>query len=202
MQAFVVVFNNFPKWQWGTLPEKYCENPYLSLDKEHVFADFTKYKSNEENDNIFDQEVPENQQDDKAVVPHQKMKGIESQIRQAAIICREKFKGLTSLTCNIEDVSVLNELNRSLEILLGKLSTFQTIDEKENSSQTLINQQSSKKQLQTSFGNYLPLPVHPKKRRFQNRVGEFASMVQKHYKVQVPVDSVLAKRSKTKSTLK
>ena len=187
------------------MPEKYRENPHLSLDREHVFADFTKYKSGEENHNIqIGQDVPGNQQDGKAGVPNQKVKGIESQIRQEAVTCREKLKGLTSLTYNIEDVSALKELNSSLEMLLIKFTTFQTTDEKENSlqKQTLIKKQSGKKQLKSSFGNYLPLPVRPKKKRFQNRVGEFASMMQKHYKVQIPVDGVSVKTSKTKSSLK
>ena len=187
---FFAIFDHYPKWQWGSLPEKYRENPHLSLDREHVFADFTKYKSGEENHNIqIGQDVPGNQQDGKAGVPNQKVKGIESQIRQEAVTCREKLKGLTSLTYNIEDVSALKELNSSLEMLLIKFTTFQTTDEKENSlqKQTLIKKQSGKKQLKSSFGNYLPLPVRPKKKRFHNRVGEFASMMQKHYKVQIPV---------------
>ena len=45
---FFAIFDHYPKWQWGSLPEKYCENPHLSLDREHVFADFTKYKSGED----------------------------------------------------------------------------------------------------------------------------------------------------------
>ena len=187
------------------MPEKYRENPHLSLDREHVFADFTKYKSGEENHNIqIGQDVPGNQQDGNAGVPNQKVKGIESQIRQEAVTCREKLKGLTSLTYNIEDVSAFKELNSSLEMLLIKFTTFQTTDEKENSLQiqTLIKKQSGKKQLKSSFGNYLPLPVRPKKKRFHNRVGEFASMMQKHYKVQIPVDGVSVKTSKTKSSLK
>ena len=108
------------------------------------------------------------------------------------------------MTYNIEDVSALKELNSSLEMLLIKFTTFQTTDEKENSlqMQTLIKKQSGKKQLKSSFGNYLPLPVRPKKKRFHNRVGEFASMMQKHYKVQIPVDGVSVKTSKTKSSLK
>ena len=202
---FFAIFDHYPKWQWGSLPEKYRENPHLSLDREHVFADFTKYKSGEENHNIqIGQDVPGNQQDGKAGVPNQKVKGIESQIRQEAVTCREKLKGLTSLTYNIEDVSALKELNSSLEMLLIKFTTFQTTDEKENSlqKQTLIKEQSGKKQLKSSFGNYLPLPVRPKKKRFHNRVGEFASMMQKHYKVQIPVDGVSVKTSKTKSSLK
>ena len=202
---FFAIFDHYPKWQWGSLPEKYRENPHLSLDREHVFADFTKYKSGEENHNIqIGQDVPGNQQDGKAGVPNQKVKGIESQIRQEAVTCREKLKGLTSLTYNIEDVSALKELNSSLEMLLIKFTTFQTTDEKENSlqMQTLIKKQSGKKQLKSSFGNYLPLPVRPKKKRFHNRVGEFASMMQKHYKVQIPVDGVSVKTSKTKSSLK
>ena len=202
---FFAIFYHYPKWQWGSLPEKYRENPHLSLDREHVFADFTKYKSGEENHNIqIGQDVPGNQQDGKAGVPNQKVKGIESQIRQEAVTCGEKLKGLTSLTYNIEDVSALKELNSSLEMLLIKFTTFQTTDEKENSlqKQTLIKKQSGKKQLKSSFGNYLPLPVRPKKKRFHNRVGEFASMMQKHYKVQIPVDGVSVKTSKTKSSLK
>ena len=202
---FFAIFDHYPKWQWGSLPEKYRENPHLSLDREHVFADFTKYKSGEENHNIqTGQDVPGNQQDGQAGVPNQKVKGIESQIRQEAVTCREKLKGLTSLTYNIEDVSALKELNSSLEMLLIKFTTFQTTDEKENSlqMQTLIKKQSGKKQLKSSFGNYLPLPVRPKKKRFHNRVGEFASMMQKHYKVQIPVDGVSVKTSKTKSSLK
>ena len=202
---FFAIFDHYPKWQWGSLPEKYRENPHLSLDREHVFADFTKYKSGEENHNIqIGQDVPGNQQDGKAGVPNQKVKGIESQIRQEAVTCREKLKGLTSLTYNIEEVSALKELNSSLEMLLIKFTTFQTTDEKENSlqKQTLIKEQSGKKQLKSSFGNYLPLPVRPKKKRFHNRVGEFASMMQKHYKVQIPVDGVSVKTSKTKSSLK
>ena len=38
---FFAIFDHYPKWQWGSLPEKYRENPHLSLDREHVFADFT-----------------------------------------------------------------------------------------------------------------------------------------------------------------
>lgn len=107
---FFAIFDHYPKGQWGSLPEKYRENPHLSLDREHVFADFTKYKSGEENHNIqIGQDVPGNQQDSKAGVPNQKVKGIESQIRQEAVTCREKLKGLTSLTYNIEDVSALKE---------------------------------------------------------------------------------------------
>lgn len=50
---------------------------------------------------------------------------------QMAIACRQKLKGLASLTFNIEDVSALKELTGSLEILLDKFTAFQMIDEKE-----------------------------------------------------------------------
>ena len=39
---FFAIFNHYPKWQWKSLPEKYRENPHLSLDKEHVFGDPNK----------------------------------------------------------------------------------------------------------------------------------------------------------------
>ena len=183
-------------------PKKYRENPHLSLDREYVLTDLTNCQRNEENHSILDQDITGNQQDDQAGVTNQKLKGTESQIRQEAIACREKIKGLSSLTYNIEHVRALKELKGSLEILGNKFTAFQKIDEKENSTQTPINKQSGKKQLETSFGNYLPLPVRPKKKRFHNRAGEFASMMQKHYRVQIPVDGVSAKTSKTKSTLK
>ena len=199
---FFAIFEHYPKWQWDSLPEKYRENPHLSLDREHVFTDLTNCQRNEENHSILDQDITGNQQDDQAGVTNQKLKGTESQIRQEAIACREKIKGLSSLTYNIEDVLALKELKGSLEILRNKFTAFQKIDEKENSTQTPINKQSGKKQLETSFANYLPLPVRPKKKRFHNRAGEFASMMQKHYRVQIPVDGVSAKTSKTKSTLK
>ena len=170
----------------------------------HVVAvlTFATLQSNEENHSILNQDITGNQQDDQPGVQNQKRKGTESQIRQEAIACREKLKGLSSLTYNIEDVSALKELKGSLEILLDKFTAFQTIDEKENSTQTPKNTQSGKQQLEPTSGNYLPLPVRPKKKRFQNRVGEFASMMQKHHRVQIPVDRMSAKTSKTKSTLK
>ena len=195
---FFAFFEHYPKWQWDSLPEKCRENPHLSLDREHVFTDLTNCQRNEENHSILDQDITGNQQDDQAGVTNQKLKGTESQIRQEAIACREKIKGLSSLTYNIEDVHALKELKGSLEILRNKFTAFQKIDEKENSTQTPINKQSGKKQLETSFGNYLPLPVRPKKKTFHNRAGEFASMMQKHYRVQIPVDGVSAKTSKNK----
>ena len=82
---FFAIFEHYQKWQWDSLPEKYRENPYLSLDREHVLTDLTKCQSNEENHSILNQDITGNQQDDQPGVQNQKPKGTESQIRQEAI---------------------------------------------------------------------------------------------------------------------
>lgn len=104
---FFAIFEYYQKWQWDSLPEKYRESPHLSLDREHVLTDLTKCQSNEENHSILNQDITGNQQDDQPGVSNHKLKGTESQIRQEAIACREKLKGLSSLTYNVEDVSAL-----------------------------------------------------------------------------------------------
>lgn len=35
-------------WQWDALPEKFRQNPHISLDWEHVFVDANKYKATDE----------------------------------------------------------------------------------------------------------------------------------------------------------
>lgn len=115
-----------------------------------------------------------------------------SQVRQEANKCRETLKGLTTLTYNIENVEALNELNSSLDVLLEKFTAYQTIDEKENSS-TQANKKSGLK-AKSSFEKYLPLPVRPKKNKFKNRVGAFATMMQNHYMVKVPVSNCSLKK--------
>ena len=42
------LFNHYPKWQWESLSEKCRENPHLSLNKKHVFADPNRYKVSDE----------------------------------------------------------------------------------------------------------------------------------------------------------
>ncbi|XP_067022395.1 uncharacterized protein [Acropora muricata] len=79
---FFAIFDHYQKWQWDSLPEKYRENPHLSLDREHVLTDLTKCQSNEENHSIRNQDITGNQQDDQPGVQNQKRKGTESQIRQ------------------------------------------------------------------------------------------------------------------------
>ena len=119
------------------------------------------------------------------------------------MVCREKLKELTSITYNIENLNGLKELNTSLELLVNKFKKCQTIDEKENFPQTLLNKQ-VKSNGKSSAGHYLPLPVRPKKNRYKNRVGAFASMMQKHYKVNVPVNgaSSTSDKTQTKKSLK
>lgn len=104
---FFAIFEHYQKWQWDSLPEKYRKNLHLSLDREHVLTDLTECQSNEENHSILNQDITGNQQDDQPGVSNHKLKGTESQIRQEAIACREKLKGLSSLTYNVEDVSAL-----------------------------------------------------------------------------------------------
>ena len=118
------------------------------------------------------------------------------------MVCRMKLKELTSITYNIEDLNGLKELNSSLELLANKFTTYQTTDEKENLPQTLLKKQINKSNDKSSAGlSYLPLPVRPKKNRYQKRVGAFASMMQKHYKVNIPVNGS-SEKSRTRNSLK
>ena len=211
---FFAIFNLYPKWQWDSLPERFRQSPHISLDWEHVFVDAHKYKAtnkatNEsfgelENDST-DENVTRDLQGQITGIPRQKAKKPEDPIRHEAMACREKLKELTSITYNIENLNGLKELNSSLELLVNKFTTYQTTDEKENLPQTLLKKQINKSNGKSSAGpNYLPLPVRPKKNRYKNRVGAFASMMQKHYKVNVPVsgDSGASEKTRTLNNLK
>ena len=190
---FFAIFNLYPKWQWDSLPKTFRNSPHISLDWEHVFVDADKYKAtNESSGELGNDSTGENftrdLQDQITGMPRQKAKNPEDPIRHEAMACREKLKELTSITYNIENLNGLKELNSSLELLVNKFTTYQTTDEKENLPQTLLKKQINKSNGKSSAGpNYLPLPVRPKKNRYKNRVGAFASMMQKHYKVNIPV---------------
>ena len=194
-------------WQWDALPEKFRQNPHISLDWEHVFVDANKYKatdeSTEEGNNGIGENLKRDLQGQRTGIPRQRARNPEDPIRQEAMVCREKLKELTSITYNIENLNGLKELNTSLELLVNKFKKCQTIDEKENFPQTLLNKQ-VKSNGKSSAGHYLPLPVRPKKNRYKNRVGAFASMMQKHYKVNVPVNgaSSTSDKTQTKKSLK
>lgn len=194
-------------WQWDALPEKFRQNPHISLDWEHVFVDANKYKatdeSTEEGNNGIGENLKRDLQGQRTGIPRQRARNPEDPIRQEAMVCREKLKELTSITYNIEHLNDLKELNTSLELLVNKFKKCQTIDEKENFPQTLLNKQ-VKSNGKSYAGHYLPLPVRPKKNRYKNRVGAFASMMQKHYKVNVPVNgaSSTSDKTQTKKSLK
>ena len=204
---FFAIFDLYPMWQWDALPEKFRQNPHISLDWEHVFVDANKYKatdeSTEEGNNGIGENLKRDLQGQRTGIPRQRARNPEDPIRQEAMVCREKLKELTSITYNIENLNGLKELNTSLELLVNKFKKCQTIDEKENFPQTLLNKQ-VKSNGKSSAGHYLPLPVRPKKNRYKNRVGAFASMMQKHYKVNVPVNgaSSTSDKTQTKKSLK
>ena len=207
---FFAIFNLYPKWQWDSLPERFRQSPHITLDWEHVFVDANKYKATNEsfgelgNDNT-DENLTRDPQDQITGMPKQKARNPEDPIRHEAMACREKLKELTSITYNIENLNGLKELNSSLELLVNKFTTYQTTDEKENLPQTLLKKQINTSNSKSFAGpNYLPLPVRPKKNRYKNRVGAFASMMQKHYKVNIPVngDSGASEKTRTLKNLK
>jgi len=79
------------------------------------------------------------------------------------------------------------------------------IDEKENLPKSLSDKQIGKKNGSSTTGRYLPLPVRSKKNRYKNRVEAFGSMMQKHYRVQIPLSnraSSLNTKTKPKPTFK
>ena len=189
----------------GCITRKFRQNPHISLDWEHVFVDANKYKatdeSTEEGNNGIGENLKRDLQGQRTGIPRQRARNPEDPIRQEAMVCREKLKELTSITYNIENLNGLKELNTSLELLVNKFKKCQTIDEKENFPQTLLNKQ-VKSNGKSSAGHYLPLPVRPKKNRYKNRVGAFASMMQKHYKVNVPVNGASSNSDKTQTKKK
>ena len=172
-----------------------------------MYVDANKYKATNEstgegNDGIGGH-LTRDLQGQRTGIPRQRAKNPEDSVRQEAMVCREKLKELTSMTYNTENLDGLKELNTSLELLVNKFTKYQTTDEKENFLQTLLNKQ-VKSNGQSSAGNYLPLPVRSKKNRYKNRVGAFTSMMQKHYKVNVPVNgaSSVSNKIQTKKNLK
>lgn len=142
---FFAIFDLYPMWQWDALPEKFRQNPHISLDWEHVFVDANKYKatdeSTEEGNNGIGENLKRDLQGQRTGIPRQRARNPEDPIRQEAMVCREKLKELTSITYNIENLNGLKELNTSLELLVNKFKKCQTIDEKENFPQTLLNKQ-------------------------------------------------------------
>ena len=159
---FFAVFKHYPKWQWESFPEKYRENPYLTLDTTHVFADSSTQK--EYGDSTEDADtnlhVPqtgaallqEQQRNPAAKTEHKE--GREVLIRKEAMACREILKGLTSLTYHVEDLKALQDLKSSLTTLTNKFSTFQTIDEKENMALTNSANQPTVKTLQVGITTF------------------------------------------------
>lgn len=118
---FFAIFNHFPKCQWDSLPEKYRENPHLSLDRELVFADPNTHNSEVNEESIEYPEAPRDPQAQRAARPNPKAKeNTESQLRQEAMACRETLKGLALMTYNVESINALKELNSSLTTLLNK----------------------------------------------------------------------------------
>ena len=70
-------------------------------------------------------------------------------------------------------------------MLRQKFSAYEMIDENENLPKSLSDKQIRKKNGTSINGRYLPLLPRSKKNTYQNRMGAFAYMMQKHYRVQI-----------------
>lgn len=98
---FFAVFEHSKEWKWDALPERYCENPHVSLDNAIVFgnADYDEFS------------ISEGQTDpQQPIVPQPKVQARmakESQLMHEAMKCRETMKEITSLTYNVVDVNAL-----------------------------------------------------------------------------------------------
>ena len=184
---FFAVFNYYPKWQWTSLPGQYTEHPNISLDGNsisthtingNVLNDISNVEMNLEHDILEKGQKLQN-----IFVPRQK------DTQKEAKTCREILKQLTDMTYNIENATALSETSNTLKLLLDNLSKHQTFDdEKENNLCNNVQVKppvDTKLNAQSKMTKYLPLPLRPKKKTYSSRVGQFASMMQKHYRVDV-----------------
>ena len=186
---FFAVFNYYPQWQWTSLPSQYIEHPNISLDrnsistqKSNILNDISNVETNLGHDvNIL--EKGQNLQH--ISFPREK------DTQKEAKTCREILKQLTDMTYNIDNATALSETSNALKLLLNNLSKHQTFDDdKENNPITCDSAQiktpvDTKLNVQTRT-KYLPLPLRPKKKKkYSSRVGQFTSMMQKHYQVDV-----------------
>ena len=185
---FFAVFEHSQDWKWDALPERYRENPHVSLDNAIVFgnADYDEFS------------ISEGQTDpQQPMVPQPKVQprmATESQLMHEAMKCRETMKEITSLTYNVVDLNALQELGSSLKALKDKFSSFQPTDEKENGLDKTINE---KRNNERPRKEYLPLPQRRKRSAFTNRIGQYASTMRSQYYVNVPVDgNIFVKKRK------
>lgn len=119
---------------------------------------------------------------------------MEKNIEKEGKTCREILKQLATMTYNVQNAAALSETTSALRLLLNNLAKHQTFDEKENidisceneSANAVHNQPvgehiKSQKTCEAKSSKYLPLPVRPKKKKYTNRAGEFASIMRKQY---------------------
>ena len=93
--------------------------------------------------------------------------------------------------------------------MLSNLAKHQIFDEKENieiscenkptnlvKNQPVADHIKNQKTCEPKLPKYLPLPVRPKKKKYTNRVGEYASIMRKQYKVHVDLSNIAEDTSK------
>ncbi|CAB3980955.1 Hypothetical predicted protein [Paramuricea clavata] len=135
--------------------------------------------------------------------------------------CTEILKELTSLTYHVYDLQALENLTTGLKLLLNNFEHNHLTDEKENfetknkevakdmNSKIFIEnkdisnvKQKEKVCCSKPDKQYLSLPVRQKKNPYNKRSGEHASMMCKHYKVDLPVDDDFEPKKKKEVTTK
>ena len=212
---FFAVFNHFPEWQWDSLPKKYRENPHISLDQDLLFScplndEHTAYEETSR------QPLKEIKQSKKV---SNTPDTTEVTIRQEQMKCREVLKELTSLTYNVYDLQALENLTTGLKPLLYNFERNQLTDEKENfetenkevakdtnnkiciENKDISNvKQKEKVCCSKPDKKYLSLPVRQKKNRYNKRSGAHASMMRKHYKIDLSVDDDFEPKKKKKKS--
>lgn len=183
---FFAVFNYYPQWQWTSLPGQYTEHPNISLDgnsisthtNSNVLNDISNVETNLEHGiNVL--EKGQNLQNISVL-----------RIKKEAKTCREILKQLTDMTYNIENATALSETSNALKLLLNNLSKHQTFDDEKENNPIPCDSAQVKTPVDTRLNvqtktKYLPLSLRPKKKKYSSRVGQFASMMQKHYQVDV-----------------
>ena len=203
MQTFLLGFKHFPEWQWESLPENYRNNPFLSLDEESLFSCPTNENPILHHGNLPQMEEPRDKQ--RPDTPRDNKLNTERKLLQIQMKCRSILKELVTLTYNVCDPSALGNLKTGLKPILPKFESHQLKDEQENISAStkkigIVNnvEVNKKTSLQNDKPNkpgvdsktiaYISLLVRCKKNRFGKGVGEHASIMQKKYQIELPVD--------------
>ena len=123
---------------------------------------------------------------------------LTSTTRKKKVAAREKLKRLIDLTYELNDNMMLNKLNDSLDEsiaeILNKVQLSSGLIQRSSPKKEAVKPSTSKKKKHKRFMS------RPKRNPYIGRVGAFAEMMQKHYRVKVPVTDKVNETNSSKKT--